>query len=548
MWPIINVNTIPSPIISTKNGGIIRTSHGVTTLMCKNHPPVSNLKRISQTWKKFSPNLCKRLTILLMILKANFRSQGASIRNLEHQVGEISKLLTEITQGALPSITKTDPKDHVKTITLRSGEELEQSKETEQQANKEDTSIPKEQDASTPIQPSIPKPSSNAIPFPQRLKKQNLDKQFSKFIDIFKSLHINLPFVDMLEQISKYAKFLKEVLSNKRKLMDSEKVMFTEECNAILQRKLPPKLKDPRNFTIHCTIGDFDFDKDLCDLGTSVNLMPLSIFWKLGLGEVKPTTMCDASDFAIGSKVIIYIDHSTLRYLFAKKEAKPRLLSWILLLQEFDLEIKDKKGTENLVADHLSRMNHVKPNEGVDDDINERFPDEQLFTVEEALWYADIVNYLAKKIFASRAYLSKEEEVFLRSQMSRVGNISRKNEMPLTNILQIELFDVWGIDFMGPFPSSYANRFISVVVDYVSKWVEAKALQTNDARVVVKFLKKNIFARFGTPRAIISDGGSHFCNSQFESLLGKYGVTHRISTPYHPQTNGQVEVCNHELK
>ena len=132
--------------------------------------------------------------------------------------------------------------------------------------------------------------------------------------------------------------------------------------------------------------------------------------------------------------------------------------------------------------------------------------------------------------------------------MSRVGNISRKNEMPLTNILQIELFDVWGIDFMGPFPSSYANRFISVVVDYVSKWVEAKALQTNDARVVVKFLKKNIFARFGTPRAIISDGGSHFCNSQFESLLGKYGVTHRISTPYHPQTNGQVEVCNHELK
>ena len=119
--------------------------------------------------------------------KANFRNQGASIRNLEHQVGEISKLLTEITQGALPSITKTDPKDHVKAITLRSGKELEQSKEAEQQANKEDTLVPKEQDASTPIQPSIPKPSSNGIPFPQRLKKQNLDRQISKFIDIFKS-------------------------------------------------------------------------------------------------------------------------------------------------------------------------------------------------------------------------------------------------------------------------------------------------------------------------------------------------------------------------
>ena len=101
---------------------------------------------------------------------------------------------------------------------------------------------------------------------------------------------------------------------------------------------------------------------------------------------------------------------------------------------------------------------------------------------------------------------------------------------------------------MCTFPSSYANRFILVVVDYISKWVEAEALQTNDARVVVKFLKKNIFARFGTPRAIISDRGFHFCNSQFESLLGKYGVKHRIATPYHSQTSGQVKVSNHELK
>ncbi|KAL5579998.1 hypothetical protein UlMin_012440 [Ulmus minor] len=87
----------------------------------------------------------------------------------------------------------------------------------------------------------------------------------------------------------KYAKFLKDVLSNKRKFADSEKVMLTEECSAILQRKLPPKLKDPGSFTIPCTIGDFNFDKVLCDLGASVNLMPFSIFKKLGLGEVKPT-------------------------------------------------------------------------------------------------------------------------------------------------------------------------------------------------------------------------------------------------------------------
>lgn len=130
----------------------------------------------------------------------------------------------------------------------------------------------------------------------------------------------------------------------------------------------------------------------------------------------------------------------------------------------------------------------------------------------------------------------------------RIGNISRKSEMPLNNILEVELFDVWGIDFMGPFPSSFSNQYILVAVDYVSKWVEAVAVRNNDAKAVTNFLRKYIFTRFGTPRAIISDGGKHFCNRQFEALLGKYGVTHRITTAYHPQTSGQVEISNRELK
>nr|GFD15377.1 reverse transcriptase domain-containing protein [Tanacetum cinerariifolium] len=104
-----------------------------------------------------------------------------------------------------------------------------------------------------------------------------------------------------------------------------------------------------------------------------------------------------------------------------------------------------------------------------------------------------------------------------------------------------EIFDVWGIDFMGPFPSSRGNKYILVAVDYLSKLVEAKALPTNDARVVCKFLK-NLFARFGTPRAIISDRGTHFCNDQFAKVMLKYGVTHRLATLYHPQTSGHVEV------
>ncbi|GJS24564.1 reverse transcriptase domain-containing protein [Tanacetum coccineum] len=102
-------------------------------------------------------------------------------------------------------------------------------------------------------------------------------------------------------------------------------------------------------------------------------------------------------------------------------------------------------------------------------------------------------------------------------------------------------------NFMGPFPSSRGNKYILVAVDYLSKWVEAKALPTNDARVVCKFLK-SLFARFGAPRAIISDRGTHFCNDQFAKVMLKYGVTHRLSTAYHPQTSGQVEVSNRGLK
>ncbi|GJT72149.1 reverse transcriptase domain-containing protein [Tanacetum coccineum] len=104
-----------------------------------------------------------------------------------------------------------------------------------------------------------------------------------------------------------------------------------------------------------------------------------------------------------------------------------------------------------------------------------------------------------------------------------------------------------GIDFMGPFPSSKGNKYILVAVEYLSKWVEAKALPTNDARVVCKFLK-SLFARFGAPRAIISDRGTHFCNDQFAKVVFKYRVTHRLSTAYHPQTSGQIEVSNRGLK
>nr|GEW06839.1 reverse transcriptase domain-containing protein [Tanacetum cinerariifolium] len=102
-------------------------------------------------------------------------------------------------------------------------------------------------------------------------------------------------------------------------------------------------------------------------------------------------------------------------------------------------------------------------------------------------------------------------------------------------------------DFMGPFPESRGNKYILVALDYVSKWVEAQALPTNDARVMVKFLR-SLFARFGVPKALISDGGTTLCNSHLEKALQRYGVTHKLSTSYHPQSNRQTEVTNRAIK
>ncbi|KAM1255937.1 hypothetical protein ACFX2G_030712 [Malus domestica] len=324
--------------------------------------------------------------------------------------------------------------------------------------------------------------------------------------------------------------------------------------------------------------------------------------------------------YLLGTKVIIYTDHAALKYLLTKKEAKPRLIRWMLLLQEFDIEIRDKKGSENVVADHLSRLVHeeeVVP-------IPETFPDEQLMSIEVSMpWYADLVNYLASQVIPSEfnknqrdklkydarnyvwddPYLWKycSDQIIRRcvhdseiqsilnfchtyacgghfgtqrtarkvlecgfywptifkdartfciacDRCQRTGNIGPKDQMPQNPIFNVEIFDVWGIDFMGPFPSSHGFVYILLAVDYVSKWVEARATRTNDSKVVADFVRTNIFARFGMPRVLISDGGSHFCNRTIEALLKKYGVTHKVATPYHPQTSGQAEVSNREIK
>ncbi|KAK8918276.1 hypothetical protein KSP39_PZI021521 [Platanthera zijinensis] len=327
--------------------------------------------------------------------------------------------------------------------------------------------------------------------------------------------------------------------------------------------------------------------------------------------------------YLLCTKSTVYTDHAAIRYLMDKKDAKPRLIRWVLLLQEFDVEIKDRKGTDNPVADHLSRIESTRPS--YNPEIDERFPDERVLAIHDSTppWYADYVNYIVSNILPSdlsyqqrkrflhqvRSYLWDEPYLFKigadgvvrrcvpevetklilgkchsspygghfmgsRTAMKvleagffwpnlfrdanefvkqcdrcqRCENLRKNEGMPMNIMLEVELFDVWGMDFMGPFVNSNGNLYILLAVDYVSKWVEAIATPKNDGKVVLNFLRNYIFNRFGVPRAIISDGGSHFCNHQFTSLLNKYGVTHKVALAYHPQTNGLAEVSNREIK
>ena len=191
-------------------------------------------------------------------------------------------------KGTFPSDTQKNPK-YCMAIQLRSGKDLSSNKKTEgkeeTEAEKEKTEEKEEKNnqleqlkGSNDQKKKEGVPAyTPAVPFPQRLQKSRREEQFSKFLDIFKKIEINIPFAEVISQMPLYAKFLKEVLSKKRKIAEEGIVNLTATCSAIIQQKLPTKMKDPGSFTIPCSIGKYEFKKALCDSGASINLMPLSV-------------------------------------------------------------------------------------------------------------------------------------------------------------------------------------------------------------------------------------------------------------------------------
>ncbi|GKC53772.1 reverse transcriptase domain-containing protein [Tanacetum coccineum] len=279
--------------------------------------------------------------------------------------------------------------------------------------------------------------------------------------------------------------------------------------------------------------------------------------------------MCDASDFAVGAVLgqkdgknfhPIYFASKTLnsaqqKYTVTEKE----LMAVVFAFDKFRSYLILSKTIVH--TDHSALKHLIDNNESSDDsEVDDNFPGETLMEINtrNEPWFADFANYLVGDIIPKgMTYQQKNkffsdlkhyfwEEPYLFKVCSD-GNISKRDEMPLNNIQVCEIFDIWGIDFMGPFPKSHKFEYILVVVDYVSKWAEAQALPTNDARVVITFLKK-LFCRFRMPKALISDRGTHFCNKIMEKTMERCGVNHRFSTSYHPQKSGQFENTNRALK
>ncbi|GJW05260.1 reverse transcriptase domain-containing protein [Tanacetum coccineum] len=181
----------------------------------------------------------------------------------------------------------------------------------------------------------------------------------------------------------------------------------------------------------------------------------------------------------------MHTDHSALRHLFKKEDAKPCLIRWILLLQEFDIEIKERKGIENVAADHLSRIKKEETSD--DNEVDDNFLGETLMEIntEDDPWFSDFANYLVSDIIPK------------------------------------------GMTYQQK------NKFFSDIKHYF--WEEP-------------YLFKKLFCHFGMPKALTSDRGTHFCNKIMEKTMKRYGVNHRFSTSYHPQTSGQVENTNRALK
>nr|GEU85066.1 hypothetical protein [Tanacetum cinerariifolium] len=395
---------------------------------------------------------------------------------------------------------------------------------------------------------------------------------------------------------------------------------MNERCSALLLNKLPSKEKDPQSLTILCQVLEKHKGEIAWKMSDIKGISPLFCTHKILMEDdfkpvIQPQRHLNSKVQDVVKSVIFKVIDSRLIYpisdspwvspinVVLKKggmtvvlndsneliplriDFKPRLIRWVLLLQGFNIEIKDKKGAKNLAADQLSRLENPDTKVLNEREIADEFPDEHLMMLKAKVndvepWYADYVNYIVETVVPPKWLYERRKRFYC--QVNNYfwdepyafrlcpDNIMRRcvagNE--IFKILAHCHFEptegyhsasvtrrkVYESGFFWPNIFKNAkdyvmrgNKYILVAVDYVSKWVEVQALPPNDTRVVVKFLR-GLFTRFGVPKALISDQVTHFYNSQLEKALHKYNVTHKLSAAYHPRSKEQTKVTNKVIK
>nr|KYP46004.1 hypothetical protein KK1_032388 [Cajanus cajan] len=265
------------------------------------------------------------LNQFMQVSMNNLKNTEASIKNLEVQVGQLAKQLADMSGGPFSANTKTNPKEHFQEITTRSGKvvggDVGVSEKNEKNERKENVELREVKEESEKNEEEINKNESvdsekikekngeekenkkkkgkevistvlvRNLPYPHAPSKKEKERQFLRFLDIIKKLQINIPFTEAMEQMPTYARFMKELLTTKRKVLEEETMELEAGCSAIIQKSLPQKSRDPGSFTLPVSISNLSVGKALLDLGANINLMPLSMLKKIGEVEVRPKRM-----------------------------------------------------------------------------------------------------------------------------------------------------------------------------------------------------------------------------------------------------------------
>lgn len=241
-------------------------------------------------------NLVQTMAASVQNLASTVASHHKAIQHMDAKMEQLVVTVNSIKISHVSNSSEVRPREQCNVVTLRSGKplmepvmkeklEVEKPENAEKNIEEERKNVSKMTCAGK--SPTLELLHVEKLPYPQQFQKKKLNAQFSQFLDMFKKLHINIPFVEILEHMPNYVKFMKNVLSKETKFEQYEIVNLTKECCVILQKKLPQKLKDSGSFTIPCTIGSLFVKKVLCDLGASIILMHLSVYKNLGLKEVE---------------------------------------------------------------------------------------------------------------------------------------------------------------------------------------------------------------------------------------------------------------------